>query len=110
LANYISTVGESANGKIVLKYIAENIDKETGGEIMTIAEQIAQKAENKGFMAGMEKGKAEGEAAMLVRLLKKKFGVIPEKYLQRIEEADAETLLMWGDEIVDAQTMNNIFK
>ena len=109
LANYISTVGESADGEIVLKhlkYIAQNFDKATGSEIMTIAEQIAQKAKNEGFMAGMEKGMA----VMLVRLLKKKFGVIPEEYLQRIEEADADTLLMWGDEVINAQTMNEIFK
>jgi predicted transposase/invertase (TIGR01784 family) len=114
LANYISTVGESADGEIVLKYIAENIDKETGGEVMTIAEQIAQKAKNEGFMAGMEKGKAEGktegEAAMLVRQLKRKFGVIPEKYLQCIDKADADTLLTWGDEVISAQTMNDIFE
>ena len=82
-------------------------------DAQAILDQNALEAEAKGkaegLAEGLAKGIAKGEINLLVRLLKKKFGIIPEKYLQRIEKADADTLLMWVDEAVDAQTINDIF-
>ena len=84
------------------------LEAEAKGEAKGKAEGLAEgKAE--GLAEGLSKGIAKGEINILVRLLKKKFGIIPEKYLQRIEKADADTLLMWVDEAVDAQTINDIF-
>ena len=73
-------------------------------------ERDAQAILDQNALEAEAKGVAKGEAAMLVRLLKKKFGVIPEKYLQCIQKADADTLLTWGDEVISAETMNDIFK
>jgi len=43
-------------------------------------------------------------------LLKRKFGVIPEQYLVRIQQADAEALLEWGERLLEATTMKDIFQ
>jgi hypothetical protein len=40
---------------------------------------------------------AEGEAAMLLRLLERKFRPLPESARQRVASADAETLFAWGE-------------
>jgi predicted transposase/invertase (TIGR01784 family) len=80
------------------------LEAEAKGEAKGKAEGKAE-----GLAEGLAKGIAKGEINILVRLLKKKFGIIPEKYLQRIEKADADTLLMWVDEAVDAQTITDIF-
>jgi predicted transposase YdaD len=53
--------------------------------------RLAGKAE--GIAKGKQEGRIEGEAALLLRLLERKFKTVPESARQRIAEADAETLL-----------------
>ena len=64
--------------------------------------------------AGIEKGKKlgmqEGEAAILLRLIARKFGqTAAEQHRAAIEQADAETLLEWSDRILTAETPEAIF-
>ncbi|CAM4396150.1 MAG: Recombination-promoting nuclease RpnA [Legionellaceae bacterium] len=106
LVNYISTVAETADGQSAITYIANNIDKEIGDEVMTIAEQLIQK----GKYEGISQGIAQGELNMLICMLEAKFHVIPEEYLNLINNADADTLLLWGRKAVFAKTMKDIFK
>jgi hypothetical protein len=73
-------------------------------ESMTLAQQFEQQ--------GQQKGIHQGEAAVITRLLKRRFQLrqIPDSYLARIEQADAETLLLWSDKILDAQSLQEIFE
>jgi hypothetical protein len=50
-----------------------------------------------------------GEARFLRQLLKKRFGEPPEAIDRRIETADAETLAIWFDRALDADTLEDIF-
>ncbi|CAM4451630.1 MAG: hypothetical protein LEGION0398_MBIBDBAK_00758 [Legionellaceae bacterium] len=106
-------MAESQEGVAVLKLIADNVNKEIGVEVMTIAEQIKQEAfiegRAKGLLEGKAEGKAEGEALMLIRLLTLKFGFIPKNYLECIQQADAEILLSWGEKVLHAKTIDEIF-
>jgi hypothetical protein len=54
-------------------------------------------------------GRVEGEAAMLLRLLNRKFHPLPEYALQRIAAADAETLLVWGERVLDAKCLEEVW-
>jgi len=105
-------------GRIVLKYVIDDnpegnkdllvqeakhyLSQELQGDIMTIAQQWKQE--------GILQGKQEGEAAILKRLLQRRFGDIPPAYIQNIQKADAQTLLHWSDRFLDAKTLNDIFK
>ena len=53
-------------------------------------------------------GRQEGEAAMLLRLIARKFGPPPETVRERITHADSETLLAWSDRILTAQTLDEM--
>jgi hypothetical protein len=53
-------------------------------------------------------GRQEGEAAMLLRLIARKFGPPPETVRERITHADSETLLEWSDRILTAQTLDEM--
>lgn len=64
---------------------------------------------SEGRMAGRDEGRTEGEAALLLRLLERRFGNVPEDTQQRIRKADAETLLLWGERILDAKTLEDIW-
>ena len=51
----------------------------------------------------------EGEAAMLLRLLERKFRPLPESARQRVAAADAETLLVWAERVLDAKNLDEVW-
>ena len=59
---------------------------------------------------GRKEGLKEGEAAMLIRLLELRFGGIDETTQARIRRADAETLLLWGERVLTAASLAEVFK
>jgi len=56
----------------------------------------------RGLEQGIEKGKLEGEVALLRRFLEKRFGPLPASAEQRLSEASLEQLEAWGDVAMDA--------
>ncbi len=64
----------------------------------------------KGIQQGIQQGVQQGEYQFLLHLLKCKFSSVPEKYYQKIISADAETLLKWGEQSLDAKTLSDVFK
>lgn len=58
---------------------------------------------------GRCEGRTEGEAALLLRQLERRFGNLSDDTKRRINSADAETLLTWGERILDAKTPEDIW-
>ncbi|MCE3238526.1 MAG: putative transposase, partial [Gammaproteobacteria bacterium] len=75
------------------------------GEVMTLAQQFEQR----GVQQGMQQGMQQGEAALLLRLMQSRFGTVPSFYTQRIMGANSETLLAWGNNILTAKTLDEMF-
>jgi hypothetical protein len=65
---------------------------------MTIAERL----ENKGMR--------RGESTFLVSLITEKFQQIPENYMEKIETASPELLLVWGKYLLSAKIIEDVFK
>ncbi|MCX7109901.1 MAG: DUF2887 domain-containing protein [Proteobacteria bacterium] len=63
----------------------------------------------KGIENGVRKGREEGEAALLLRILERRFGPLPINVKHRIASTDAETLLIYGERVLDAQSLDEIF-
>ena len=61
-----------------------------------------------GLQQGRQEGRQEGEAALLLRLLERRFGPLDEPIRQRVRTADAETLLQWGERILTAGTLEEV--
>lgn len=59
---------------------------------------------------GLQQGLQQGEAAVLIRLLERKFGVLTEALRRRIERADAETLLIWSERTLVAQSPDEVLR
>ena len=59
---------------------------------------------------GIEEGRQKGEAALLLRLLELRFGPLNETSGARVRRADAETLLRWGEKVLTAASLEEIFK
>jgi len=67
-------------------------------------------AERLGIEKGKLEGKLEGETAVLLRLMGRKYG--PEAlaaHRARVEQADAETLLEWAERVLTADTIDEVF-
>ena len=47
---------------------------------------------------------------MLMRLLERKFGPLSEQHRRYLEEADANTLLDWSEQVLTADSIEEILK
>ena len=56
----------------------------------------------------IEQGRREGEAAILLRLIDRKFGPPSETVRARISSADSDTLLRWSDRILTADSLDAV--
>ena len=54
-------------------------------------------------------GRAEGSARLLVRLLTKRFGPLPTETAARIHSATIAELDRWGERLLDARTLAEVF-
>jgi hypothetical protein len=57
-----------------------------------------------------QEGRQEGESAIILRQLERRFGVLDEAVRQRIHSADADTLLVWSDRVLTAQRLEEVFE
>jgi hypothetical protein len=55
-------------------------------------------------------GRREGKAELLLRQAERKFGPLPGQDRARIELADAERLLSWGERLVAARSLEEVFR
>jgi len=57
---------------------------------------------------GRVEGRVEGEANVLVRLLTRKFGPLPESTEAAIRAASLEQLDAWTDRVLDATSLDEV--
>ncbi len=65
---------------------------------------FAQRFREEGIQQGMQRG----EARVLTALLQLRFGQVPAHISQRIDTADADTLLRWSERVLNALTIDDV--
>jgi len=78
-------------------------------DVMTIAEQFRQKGIEQGIEKGIERGMPLGQRAVLVRLLERKFGTLPDNAKARLDAADEAELGQIADRILFADSLDAVF-
>ena len=73
-------------------------------------QQGIEKGIEKGMEKGMEKGVQKGEATLLLRLMELRFGSLDETTRNRLQTADAETLLKWGEKMLVANSAQDVIR
>ena len=56
-----------------------------------------------------EKGREEGRRQFFLRLLEVKFGALDKKIRARVEAADAQRLMEWGERVLTAERLADVF-
>lgn len=82
--------------------------------MMTLAEQFREEGREEGIEKGREEGIEKGECYALsktaIRLLTKKFGILPEANSSKIKKLDVVTLEIIIDEIFEYKSLDEINK
>lgn len=72
-----------------------------------------EEATKHGFAIGEAKGiaigEARGEASMLLRLLERKFGKLPNELESRVRAARSHDLERWVERVLDAHSLDDVF-
>jgi predicted transposase/invertase (TIGR01784 family) len=109
----VSALGER-DTLVILKYLNEaavGIDHKIMRE--TLLQHAPDRAER--IMGCLtqpfyEKGKSEGEAKVLTRLLEKRFGVVPQLLRERIFAANVGQIEAWVERVLDAPDLHAVFE
>ena len=83
---------------------SNGLDKGVLREMLT--EAVPKKAER--LMSIAEQCVIEGRAEMLLRLMSRRFGPIPDTYRQRVTDGRLEELDAWADALFDAKTLDEV--
>ena len=78
-------------------------------EIETMIVEEAQTWTEMWEQQRIEKGRREGESIMLLRQLEGRFGPLDEDTRARVSTGEADRLLEWGDRILTAKRLEDVF-
>jgi predicted transposase/invertase (TIGR01784 family) len=76
----------------------------------TAMQTLAERYREQGRQQGWQLGRQEGEAAVLLRQIERKFGPPAESVRARIAAADADTLLLWSERILTADFLEAVLR
>jgi len=94
----VATNPSDASFNNIFHEFQQHINPPTQEHVMTIAERLIQE------------GRQEGELTLLLRLLKRRFGIEAiEPYLKKIHQANCDQLARWGENLMDAARVEDVF-
>ena len=67
-----------------------------------------QIGKQEGLQIGKREGKQEERIQILLRLLTRKFGELPEEKRRMVETADSDTLLKWSERVLTADSLEEV--
>ncbi len=62
-----------------------------------------------GLEQGMEQGLQWGEAALLLKLVARRFGAPDDSIIERVNSASPEQLELWADNLFEVETLAELF-
>ena len=62
-----------------------------------------------GVRQGVEQGRLDGERALVLRLIQRRFGEVPPSVHKRLQSAAQHQLETWADRVLDADSLDDIF-
>ena len=78
----------------------------TEDEMQTLYDVYVEESLERGRREGLESGRRE----VLLRLLRKRFGDLPERATERIAKAGIVQLDTWADNVLTASTLDGVFE
>ncbi|MBF0304123.1 MAG: Rpn family recombination-promoting nuclease/putative transposase [Alphaproteobacteria bacterium] len=73
-------------------------------------EEGLQEGRQEGLQEGRQEGRRQGESIILRRILERRFGVLPDWARQRLSSADTALLEDWSLRVLDAESLDDVFR
>jgi len=86
------------------------LDIENNPFLRDIFEEGRQEGHQEGHQEGRQEGQIEGERVLVRRQLARRFGVLPAWAEQHIAAADTTALEQWGLRLLDATSLEEVFR
>jgi len=86
--------------------VLRNLRAEWGKAMVSI---VAQEWMAEGRVEGRAEGRTEGRSALLIRQLRHRYGDLPDGVLNAIAAADSDQLDEWGERLLDARSLQEVF-
>jgi hypothetical protein len=109
LVKALNALGATAMQEIAMSTYQQAIDE--GKQIgLSEGKQLGlSEGKQLGLSEGKQLGQLSASRAVLVRQCERRFGPLDEAVRQRIETADADTLMLWAENVVVATTLEEVF-
>jgi predicted transposase YdaD len=113
LLRYTWHVNPHAYRKPLIYLVARLVGQDIEQTMLTL-DQLLEKATyekgiEKGIEKGVEKGVEKGQRELLLRLLVRRFGTLPDSVTRRVAGASSEEIERWFDRAVDAASLDDVF-
>jgi hypothetical protein len=79
-------------------------------EVRTMLAERVKEWSKRWHEEGRQEGRQEGGADLLTRQLERKFGGVDEAVRDRIAHADSNRLVTWGERVLTAQSLEEVFR
>lgn len=106
---YLATATDALSEDQVRRALRQALPEAEETKMATLAQQWFEQGRAEGHAEGHAEGIQTGEQKMLIRLLERRFGPLPETWRERIAAADAETLLVWSERLLTARRLEEVF-
>ncbi len=124
LINYLLAVGETSTAENFVDTLKEGVSAHTGENVMSIASQLMEKGrelerqayrsiENQLIEKGRELERQANQSrnsTILICMLESKFGTIPTKYREQINQASSDQLFNWVSKSLTINDISELFE
>lgn len=105
---YIVTANNPADPQELVKQFLAVVGKEEEREIMSIADWYEDRGRQAGLKTGRDEGLETGARNALMKLLRVRFGALPDAATARIQGADTAQLDVWIERVLTAASLDEV--
>jgi hypothetical protein len=71
--------------------------------------KLSPEPETRGIAIGEARGQTHGAALLLRDQLERRFGPLPPEIIERLQAADLDLLMTWGEHVITAHSLEDVF-
>lgn len=106
---YILRVNRYVTLEAIERLLVQHLGEKGRETMATAGEKLIEQGRIKGRAEGQAEGQLDGQRQALLRLLRTKFGAVPDKVASRVMKASPDQLLTWLDRILSAARLRDVF-
>ncbi len=112
VVHYVLEVRDTLDRDRLARIIETTTGPEIGAKVMSVADQLREEGRREGLRQGRQEGRQEGRRAelqLLTRLLTSRFGALDGRALELLERSTAAKRLAWGERLLGAAALHEVF-